>query len=210
MSSAESLDYILAHDLANYLTIIQGNAELLLDDVDDPDMVARLNTIQRQTTAANTLLQTVSGITRGGAQHEFEAVEVSSLLTSELGRLQTAYPDTTISTNIDGQITARADDLLLSVFANLLENAMQHNDSTQPTVSVTARTQDGKVVVSIEDNGPGIPARVRDQLLGRDLAHPSSGTHIIRSLVERYGGRITADRNEGGSKVTVELPPAQE
>lgn len=206
----EPLDYILAHDLNNYLNIIQGHADLLLADLDDPDIVDRLTTIKRQTIAANALLQTVAGVTRGGAQGQYDLIDVGNLLSMEIERLQSAYPVANISTEIDEDVRARADELLLSVFANLIENALKHNDSSTPTVHLTASTQDGSAVISVRDDGPGLPDDVRDQLLGRGLAHPQSGVHIIRTLVERYGGDISVETGQEGTTVTVELPGPEE
>lgn len=202
----EALDHIIAHDLTNHLTIVRGVTDLLLDEVDDPDTIDRLETIRRQTTAATSLLQTISGMARSGTQEEFHSVDVDEVLSIEIDRIQSAYPDASISTDVDDHVRARADGLLTSVFANLLENSIKHNDTQTPTISVTAKSRDGKAIVTVEDNGAGFPVRARDQLLGRGLAHPRSGVHIIRSMVERYGGSISVQESSEGTKVSVEIP----
>lgn len=202
----ESLDHILAHDVANYLNVIQGNVELLLDSVEDAGNVERLNTIKRQATAANALLETVGGMTRGGSRGEFEGVDVSQMVRCEIDRLQSIYPDTEVFASVDEGVMARADELVMSVFVNLFENAIHHTDASHPAVDVSVFTEDGMAVVSIEDNGPGIPRDVRDQLLGHGLAHPTSGINIIRTLVDRYNGTISLESGQDGTSVTVELP----
>lgn len=208
-ASAERLNYLLAHDIRNYLNIIQGHADLLLAEVDDSDVADRLSAIKHQTIAASALLQTVTDMTRSGASMEFDIVDVGRLLSIEIDRLQAAYPEATILADLDGGIQALADELLASVFANLLENALKHNTSTTPTVYVTAKEVDDMVVVSVEDDGPGLPDEKRDQLLGWDLPPPQSGVHIIRLLVDRYGGSISVETGRDGTTVTIELLKAQ-
>lgn len=205
-TSREPLDHILTHDINNHLNIIQGQTDLLLADVDDPDIVDRLETIKRQTIASSALLQTVGDTTRGASGVEYETVDLGSILSIEIDRLQSAYSDANITSDIDEGVQARADELLQSVCANLIENALQHSNASSPKVHVTAAAQEGSAIISVEDDGPGLPDEVRDQLLGRDLAHPQSGVHIVRSLVKRYGGDISVETGSDGTKVTLALP----
>jgi len=204
------LDHILAHDISNYLTIIRGHAEILLSDVDDPAVADSLNTIKRQVVAADAMLQTVGGVARGGAVAELQDVDVADCLSSEADRLESAYPGVSITTELDDRVVVRADGLVLSVFSNLLENAIKHNDAPDPTLHVTAADAGEVVIVTVADNGPGLPGDVRDQLEGRGLAQPQSGVHIVRFLVDKYGGSIAVDTGPAGTTISVELPSGVE
>lgn len=147
----------------------------------------------------------MKGRTRGKSQDELEAVDVSEVLDSEVNGLRSAYPDADITVDVDGPVLADAGELVYSVFGNILQNALQHTESRTPQIRVTAEVDDDTVVVTVGDDGPGLPDDVREQLVGRDLARPTTGTHIVRSLVELYDGDIAVETGETGTTITVSL-----
>jgi signal transduction histidine kinase len=109
----------------------------------------------------------------------------------------------------------RGDGAALSrVVRNLLENAVRHARSR---VEVTVHTHDGHAVLTVTDDGPGIPEcdrmRVFDRFvrLESDRARSSGGTGlglaIVAEIVTAHGGEVTiGDRLGGGTVVTVQLP----
>lgn len=206
----EQIHHILTHDLKNKLTIIIGYTDVLLGDVEDPETLDRLETIKRQTIAAEALVSTAGAQTRSSTQGGGEPVDVAEVLSKEVDRLRSAYPEADISVAVDGPVRAEGGELLYSVFGNLLENSLQHNESPTPQIHVTAAVEDDTAIITFEDNGPGLPDTVHDQLEGRDLAHPTSGTHIVRSLVDRYDGYIAVDTRESGTTITIRLQKAPE
>lgn len=97
-------------------------------------------------------------------------------------------------------------DMLQQVLHNLLDNALRHAASG---VEVLARLNDGLVVVSVVDDGPGIPARSLPQLfdLFVQLERPAGGAGykgtglglaICREAVRLNGGRLWAEPGPGG------------
>jgi len=63
-----------------------------------------------------------------------------------------------VETSIPDHVYVRADDdLLARIFANLLSNAIEHNDAATPRVEVTVEPGPETVRFEIADNGPGIP-----------------------------------------------------
>jgi signal transduction histidine kinase len=104
--------------------------------------------------------------------------------------------------------------MLSSVFGNLLNNAVQHNDKEEPSVSVTVTTTAETVVVRVADNGPGIPADRHAEVFGRgEKGLESEGTgvglYLVDRLVDAYGGSIAIEDNEPeGTVFVVELERA--
>jgi signal transduction histidine kinase len=103
---------------------------------------------------------------------------------------------------------------LRRVFANLIDNALKHGHQARIGV---ARMPPDRVVVTIDDRGPGIPAAMRDWVrepfvrLERSRARTTGGSGlglaIVSNLVARHHGHFTiADAPGGGARVTVELP----
>jgi len=99
---------------------------------------------------------------------------------------------------------------LESVFRNLLNNAVQHNDG-EPTVVVTATADDDTVTVRVADDGPGVPDKQKQRVFERGEKGPTSdgtglGLYLVGVLVDSYGGEITVtDNDPQGAVFEVEL-----
>jgi len=99
------------------------------------------------------------------------------------------------------------------VFTQLLENAVIHGEDTAPTV--TAAATGNSVRVTVTDRGPGLPERQRALLETGDFEDVDGsglgvGLHLVRLLVESYGGTVETETGGSGTSVTVELPRATE
>jgi signal transduction histidine kinase len=96
------------------------------------------------------------------------------------------------------------------MLGNLLDNACKWARSR---VSIESAQVDGRIVVTVDDDGPGIPAAMREAVLQRgvraDEAAPGTGLGlaIVRDLAELYGGSIAlADSPLGGLRASLKLP----
>jgi signal transduction histidine kinase len=100
------------------------------------------------------------------------------------------------------------------VLRNLLENAARHASSR---VELRVGVTDGDAVVTVADDGPGIPEEDRGRVFDRfvrldsDRARSSGGAGlglaIVAEVVAAHGGNVTiGDRPGGGMLVTVHLP----
>lgn len=108
---------------------------------------------------------------------------------------------------------------LSQVVANLLSNAVKFNKEAGSILVQLERTPDDKVVLSVTDTGIGIPSSARPHIFERFYQADSSssrkheglglGLFIAREIVERHGGQIRFDSEEGiGTTFTVVLPLA--
>jgi signal transduction histidine kinase len=103
---------------------------------------------------------------------------------------------------------------LTQVWVNLLANAGEALQS-KGSVRVSARKENGAIVVRVADDGPGVPeedlARIFDR--GFTTKGPTKGSglglYISRTIVERHGGKMRAESSPGkGATFVVELPAA--
>ena len=111
----------------------------------------------------------------------------------------------------------RADpDALVTALLNLLDNAWKYT-SGDKRLGVSARVQNGCVLMAVEDNGIGIPARERarifrrfyrvDRRLSRDTAGVGLGLSIVRDIVRAHGGSVDVISEPGaGSTFVMRLP----
>jgi signal transduction histidine kinase len=108
-------------------------------------------------------------------------------------------------------------ELLTQMFANLVENALRHCPSgTSIKLSVTRQGE--RVVASVADNGPGIPAVEREKVFQRlyRLDHSRStpgsglGLSLVRAIADLHGATITLDDCRPGLEVAVSFPIAMD
>ncbi len=110
-------------------------------------------------------------------------------------------------------------DRLRRVVVNLLDNACQSvtgddegkSPAREPLVTVATRQTDGRVEISVADNGPGIPAdqadRIFEPLFSTKAFGFGLGLSIVKQVVEQHGGGIEVDSMDGsGTRMVVWLP----
>lgn len=100
-------------------------------------------------------------------------------------------------------------DKMGQVIDNLIENALRHGDGT---ITVTLRRDPDGVVMSVADQGPGIPPGRAHRIFGRfwkgsDRGGTGLGLYVVNGIVEAHGGRIAlVPPPEGGARFVVVLP----
>jgi PAS domain S-box-containing protein len=211
------LNRIVRHDIHNDMTVVTGWLELLREDI-PPELRERLDRVLETgrhviefTDAVSDLME----LLEEGGDFALKPVDLRPVLELEVERVDTAYADAEIG--IVGEIpaaTVRANDMLSSVFRNLLNNAVQHNDEETPRVEVRAGTGAETVTVRVADNGPGVPPDRREDIFGRNekgLASDGTGVglYLVDRLVDAYGGGVRIEDNDPeGAVFVVELPAA--
>lgn len=206
---------VVAHEVKNPLAGLRGGLQVLLrrQPEDTPErrvlgeMISRID-------ALNRMVQDLLLFARP-REPRFAPVPLTALV-RDAAALVTSDPELRqVPISVDGPemlITGDAD-LLKPVFVNLLLNAAQ---ASQHRGGVRARVdQNGRSCrVTIEDEGPGIPAHVRHQIFEPFFTTKHRGTGlglpIARRAVELHGGRLAVDSPPGrGAIVTVDLPVEQ-
>jgi len=210
------LNQVMRHDIRNDLQLVGAYAELLDDHVDE-EGEEYLSVIKRNTQNAVSLTTTVRDLAEVMLRDDAEPSRISldRVLSQQVEEVRSAYSEAVFT--VEGSfptVEVVGDEMLSSVFRNLLRNAVQHNDETPPkvTVSATVEEPDGVVEVRVADNGPGIPEDQRDEIFGKgekglDSPGAGIGLYLVRSLVEIYGGDVWIEDNEPkGAVFVVRLP----
>jgi len=221
----ESFAADVSHEFKNPLAAIRSATDMALE-VDDPDERRRfLIMIQQDVARMGRLLNEAREISRIDAridEEELEQVSLDALIQGlvEAFRLRRGNrgPEFTVAlADREVEVVASAD-RLTQVLENLLANAVSFSPA-EGTVTVTLRVEDEDAVVTITDEGPGIPEEHLERIFSRFFSYrpgdPDGGGHsglglsIVRAVVEAYHGTVTAgDRSGGGAKMTVKLPLA--
>ncbi|MEF8757042.1 MAG: HAMP domain-containing sensor histidine kinase [Halobacteriales archaeon] len=208
------LNRVLRHDVRNDMNVIQGWIETLSDHVDEEgepfiDHVRQAAAhVVELTTVAREFVDTV----HAEDDPELEPVALADVLTREVARRRRTFEEATIELDEPPPVTVAANELLAAVFRNLVNNAVQHNDTDDPTVTITTEDRGESVVVRIADDGPGIPEEHRADLFGADTKGLDSdgtgmGLYLVERLLDSYGGDIRVEDNTPrGAVFEVELP----
>ncbi|MFC7080368.1 sensor histidine kinase [Halorussus caseinilyticus] len=158
------LNNLLRHDVLNGANVILGYAQLLEDQGDGTEP-RHLDTIQNRSRAIIELVENVGLlIDARTTEPELTPVDLTEVLREELASARQTHPDAEFDASVPEGLRIRADSLVSNVFENLLSNAVEHNDTETPQVTVEAETREGEVRVRIADDGPGIPDEEREDL----------------------------------------------
>jgi len=98
--------------------------------------------------------------------------------------------------------------MLRGAISNLIENALQAAPNGR--VRLGSEAVDSKVVISVEDNGPGVAPEMLPRIFDPYFSTKSTGTGlglaIARKAIEEHGGRVHAENLHPGLRVEIELP----
>ena len=215
----EILTRILHHDIRNDMNIARGTIRMGMDEA-GPEVTESFETALSNVEHAIEITETVEPLLEsitGDGSLETEPVDLDEMLDEELRKLVSSYPDVTVDSPSPSEATVLANHMLSSVFGNLLNNAVQHNDG-DPTVSVrtTVDERERVVRVTVADDGPGVSEEQRAGLFERAPPGSSSsdtgvGLYLVDVLTAEYGGDVwVEDSDLGGAAFVVELSLAEE
>ena len=210
----------VAHEIKNPLTPIQLTAEHLraLADRDDPNLAdvvrSAVDNILRQVVTLRETSREFSDYASLRQVHR-KTLDLRRLLAeiasgyAESGERGIDFraeiaPSTPASFSGDER-------LLRGAVANLIENAFQATSAGR--VRLGSFSVDSKVVISVQDDGPGVPPEVLPKIFDPYFSTKSTGTGlglaIARKAIEEHGGTIRAENAEPGLRVVIELPVRQ-
>ncbi len=225
----ESFAADLSHELKNPLASIRMAAETAAE-IEDPERQRRfLEMIQRQVARAEHLLSAARDLTRLDTQLEQEprlAVDLGALAGEVVEAFRLRHEGRGL--RFDHQLPAEpvfvdaAPERVAQVLEHLLDNAASFSPPAGRVVS-SLEAREGWAIVTIDDEGPGIPPEHLERIFDRFFSYrpgqandgPPAGQHtglglaVVRAIAEGYGGTIVAENAPaGGARFRLELPLA--
>lgn len=209
-----------AHELRTPLTVLKAKVDVFGKRAQhSPEEYEKLlQLIKKQTNRMADLVNDLLGLTNLDALTCSETVPLKQLLTEAVHELSplAAEKDISLTLNVYDCQTVGNANLLYRTFSNLIENALKYN-LPGGFVSVTAAKTDGKVLICVADNGPGIPDEQKalifepfyrvDKSRSRQMGGAGLGLATVKAILEKHKGEIrVADRPGGGTEFTVILP----
>lgn len=212
----------ISHELRTPLTYIKGYADIASrPDAADEEKKEYLAIIREETAHLTGLIQQLFELAQLD-QNKFtidkENFSLDMLFQSVAGLVRPAFEEKGISLSIvtDPEITAFIDpERIQQVLLNILDNARKHS-SEGAQVKLSGFREGEKIVISVSDEGEGVPAEdvpfVFERLYrveksrSRESGGSGLGLAIAKEIVESHGGSITLDSEQGeGTIVRIEL-----
>jgi two-component system sensor histidine kinase PilS (NtrC family) len=204
----------VAHEIRNPLAAIAGSAELLQFAAASEDDRRLLSIVTRESTRLNSLVADLLAFTRPRTP---EAVPVDLARTAaeiaEAFRSDPANGRVTLQlAPTEGAVWVAADPGLLGqMLWNLLRNAGEATDHAG-TVEVRVEREEGFGLIVVADDGPGVPADLRDRIFDPFFTTKPGGTGfglaLVHRMAEEHGGSVhllAQDGSDAGSGATFAL-----
>lgn len=221
----ESVMAILSHDLRSPLSAIIGTTKYLRDNFQKmkPELVQEmLDMLHKASTEELEMLDYLVEWAR--IKYASDTFSPSQLKLTEYIDKVFATLNETASVNaivlhheIDMNTSVFADHkMLISIIQNIVGNAIKHTDKGG-TISLSAKTQDDKIIVQVKDNGLGMSQEIIDKLFTPQMKTLSAsrkekkgagiGLLLVKGFLEKNGGEIWVESVEGeGSSFYFTLP----
>jgi signal transduction histidine kinase len=206
----------VSHELRQPLTAITGEAELALRRPRDPAHDREtLQRIEERASSLHALIDDLLVLARADARALGTGTgEVGETLAEACNAVRPFYPNVTLTVQVSDEplTVAIPAPLLVRLFGNIVRNAVQ---AARSGVTATAAREGRGAVVTIDDDGPGIPQAARSRLfrrferLPRDQDHAGTGLGlaIAAAIVAVGNGSIAVESApSGGARFIVRLP----
>ncbi|MBI5595662.1 MAG: cyclic nucleotide-binding domain-containing protein [Elusimicrobia bacterium] len=204
----------IIHDFRNPLGTIDLAASLVAETHADAPTANAMRSIRRQIDRMAGMLQDLLDFGAGEVVLEMQSTRVDALLDEfrEASSSRLRHAGVKLKLSAEPFIAVMDDRRILRVLENLLMNSIQALAGKAGTVSVEAHARDGRIELSLADDGPGVPPEIRETLFLPFVSHGRGrksglGLSVAQRVVESHGGSIKAEsRPEGGARFVISLP----
>lgn len=212
-----------SHELRTPLASIRGYAELTRRAPHElpPDVTRSLGRIESEATRMTSLVEDLLLLARldEGRELDRDPVDLSLLLVDALSDAHAAGPDHEWTLDLPDEPVEVVGDSprLYQVLVNLLANARVHTpQGTKVTAGLRVDADNDRAVVTVADDGPGIPEELQGTLFERFARGDSSrnratgstglGLAIVQAVVQAHDGEVSVSSEPGSTVFTVMLP----
>jgi signal transduction histidine kinase len=227
---AEDIDYskdlflgVLGHDLRNPLSaVLMTAAQMIAHEGPDWPHLKATTRIVTSCTRMDGMICDLVDFTRArlgtGIPVERVEMDLEALVRETIDEITAFHPSSVITLDAIGQLRGQWDrGRIGQALSNLIGNAVQHGAKDRP-VEVTLRSEPGRVVVTLHNDGPMIAKRDLREIFSpfrriepadgksRDLRSVGLGLFIAEAIVLAHQGTIDVESTTAGTTFTVRLP----
>ncbi|OKY78697.1 MAG: Signal transduction histidine kinase containing PAS domain [Candidatus Methanohalarchaeum thermophilum] len=206
------LHSLLRHDVQNKNQLIIGYLELLEEDLNESNEY--LKKAKQACETSKYIIEKVRYL-REAKKEETEEINLEPVLKEilEKNRPKTQENSFKLIKNFNIEnCEIKAGRLLKELFNNLIENAIKHSNGTKIRINAKEKEEeDNYCLITIEDDGGGIPSEIKQEVFERgykfgDSGETGLGLYIVKEIAESYDGKVEAKDSElGGARFDVTL-----
>ncbi len=196
----------VSHDLRTPLTRMKLQLAMLPDSPDNKEFIEDINEMEKM---LDGYLAFVSG--EGGEKNTF--VDMNELILSIINKFRNTKAMIRYSTNDQVSAIQGREQALKRAITNIISNAFNYGK----TIAVALESNNKKLEISVDDDGPGIPVEKRedvfkafyriDESRNKETGGVGLGLSIARDIIVSHGGKIELqDSNLGGLRVLISIP----
>ncbi|MFE9321154.1 sensor histidine kinase [Nocardia sp. NPDC052278] len=217
LETARDFAAVSAHELRTPLTAMRTDLEVLRTlDLDEAQRAEILGDLQRSQGRVETTLAALERLASGDLTHERDHVDtdVGDLCDQAAHDAMRHFPGVTVRIDTDAELITRGlpAGLRLAV-DNALTNSVKHGRATEAVVSAH-RIPNGHILITVDDNGRGIPVEERTAVFerffrGSEASKGGSGLGLalVAQQAQLHGGRAYFDDSPlGGVRLVLDLP----
>ena len=210
----------LTHEVKAPLAAIRGAAELLGEEMPEEQREKFLGNIRSEAGRIQQIVERLlelSSLEARKTLRQTESIAAAGLMVEAAAAMSPAFAGARVTLTV-GEITAelRGERVLLrEALVNLLQNALDFSP-TGGEVRLSATNEGGRVIFSVDDNGPGVPDYALPRVFERFYSLPRPGTArkstglglaLVREIMHLHGGDVAlTNRPEGGAVATLWVP----
>lgn len=196
----------VSHDLRTPLTRMKLQASMLPDGEDKKDFLSDIDEMEK-------MLDGYLAFVSGEAGEKSSFVDMNEMILSILNKFRNKKALIRYATNDEVSAIQGREQALKRALTNIISNAFRYGN----TIAVKLESNDKKLWVAIEDDGPGIPKEKREDVFkafyrieksrNKETGGVGLGLSIAKDVVTSHGGTIELDDSEmGGLKVLISIP----
>ena len=203
-----------SHELRTPLTAVLANLELLADELDGEEREAAASAL-RSSRRMRRLVADLLLLARSdaGQERHLGPVDVGEVAVDAVGEAGALSADHRLEVDAaPGLVVEGARDELHRLVLNLVENAINHTPAGT-VISVAVRGDGDRVIVAVEDDGPGVPPEVRDRIFERFVraggdrsGSTGLGLAIVKAVAVAHGGDVVLEDARPGARFVVDMP----
>lgn len=211
------LHRVFRHDLRNKLNVIEGNAELLTEELDDDDLVRRCEAISESAAAIMEYSDGAANIRKLSNRDETIAIDLAETLSEIVEHHDRVDEDVGVTLDIPESAPVSVVPEFGEAIHELIDNTVEHCDCSDPEMKIEVEPDCGTphaIELRITDNGPGIPDHELRGLRTREsdpVVHLSGlGLWFVHWAVRHSGGEIAFNGwKDDGAAIRMQLLDAE-
>lgn len=206
----EMYNSLLRHDISNRNQISIGCLELLNESNLTEEQKKLVKKAYEHLLQSQLLLQKLSLINKV-ERIDRKKMDIKDVLLQSIEKYKQMCKERNINISYNFDSTKScviADELLENVFSNIIENAIFHSNCRNIYIDVNENMDE--VIITIKDDGKGIPEDIKNKIFdwgvkGKESKGSGLGLHLVKRIVESYGGKIELKEWKNGATFEIRL-----